>query len=654
MKIRDFRVVAVLLLFVAMPASAQLLGTAFTYQGYLEDGGEPKNGAIDLAINAFDAQSGGELVGVVRLESVSVSNGVFTVSLDFGGGTFLGTPVFLEIHVREDADGDLASNDNFVMLSPRQALTPTPYALHAESVSLDAIGSAQIANGGVGTGDLANRAVTNAKLADEAVTSNKLADGSVGSRHLASNAVIAGKIASNSITGAQVQDGSLTAADVDTTSNTSGLQRRVSGTCPFGELLFRIRDDGSVECKPLENSVSLFALQDRVTGECRGASAIRQINNDGSVACAYLDSPTPAAPVTMEATGDVGSHLSLLRSATGSRASIVVAYYDATLNRLKLARCNSDCSGGTTRLTLDAGPADVGQYASVESIAGRLGVAYYDATNRDLRLALCDNGDCSGSVQLRTIDSVGDVGRFAEIMSVGNRVGVAYYDANNNGYKFALCDDSDCTTSTITPLSGLSGGGVLASDIAAARVGSLSLPRFAVIAQGTDVVMVNCETITCSSFTTRVVSEAGIPVGPPLAMTSIGSGSAAQHWVAYNRPGFAGPTIRLCENADCEGQIRNVSNTAVGGMVGLALAPAANRLPIQVAAQASGVLRFNAFTAPTESRHNALNGTSANGGAIDITGVGVADGDGVGIVYYDASNGDLKYQHCQRDDCSEL
>src|SRR3989442_458715 len=58
--------------------------TGFTYQGRLTDGGTPANGNYDLQFALFDSLSGGTQVGSTQnINTVLVSNGVFTVSLDF-------------------------------------------------------------------------------------------------------------------------------------------------------------------------------------------------------------------------------------------------------------------------------------------------------------------------------------------------------------------------------------------------------------------------------------------------------------------------------------------------------------------------------------------------------------------------------------------
>jgi len=110
------------------------LGTVFTYQGRLETAGSPAGGLHDLRFRLYDASAGGAQVGATAcFDNVSVTDGVFTVPLDFGA-QFDGQERFLEIEVRVDAGMDCADATGFVVLAPRQALAATPYALYARSV----------------------------------------------------------------------------------------------------------------------------------------------------------------------------------------------------------------------------------------------------------------------------------------------------------------------------------------------------------------------------------------------------------------------------------------------------------------------------------------------------------------------------------------
>lgn len=111
-------------------SSAQPLGTAFTYQGRLNDGGGPADGTYDLRFILFDAGVGGTQQGpAVTRDDVTVTGGLFTVSLDFGA-VFSGSKRWLEVGVRPGA-----STGTYAVLNPRQELTPSPGALFAATAN---------------------------------------------------------------------------------------------------------------------------------------------------------------------------------------------------------------------------------------------------------------------------------------------------------------------------------------------------------------------------------------------------------------------------------------------------------------------------------------------------------------------------------------
>jgi hypothetical protein len=101
--------------------------TTFSYQGVLSDGGNPANGLYDLQFTLFGSSTAGSPVtGPLTNAPTAVSNGLFSVILDFGASAFIGPNRWLEIGVRTNG-----SADPYMSLVPRQPLTPTPYALHA-------------------------------------------------------------------------------------------------------------------------------------------------------------------------------------------------------------------------------------------------------------------------------------------------------------------------------------------------------------------------------------------------------------------------------------------------------------------------------------------------------------------------------------------
>src|ERR1041384_8742758 len=106
-------------------------GTAFTYQGRLVENASPASGQYDVTFAIFDAAGGGNQIGdSLTSAPTPVSNGLFKVTLDFGSGVFSGAQRWLQIGVRTNG-----SSGAYTILSPRQAVTPIPYAITAANAA---------------------------------------------------------------------------------------------------------------------------------------------------------------------------------------------------------------------------------------------------------------------------------------------------------------------------------------------------------------------------------------------------------------------------------------------------------------------------------------------------------------------------------------
>lgn len=102
------------------------LGTAFTYQGKLAQNGLAVNESCDFSFELWDALLDGNQVGLAQVVPAAlVTDGTFTVELDFGDGAFDGNARWLGIAVACPDGGSLTT------LAPRQELTPSPYTLFA-------------------------------------------------------------------------------------------------------------------------------------------------------------------------------------------------------------------------------------------------------------------------------------------------------------------------------------------------------------------------------------------------------------------------------------------------------------------------------------------------------------------------------------------
>jgi trimeric autotransporter adhesin len=123
-------------------ATAQ--GTAFTYQGQLQNNGSPASGNYNLTFSLYNTNAGGvAIAGPWTNNAVLVTNGLFTVVIDFGSDAFTGATNWLQIGVETNGAA------TFTPLTPRQQLTPVPYAIYAENATMLADGAAL----GEGTGN---------------------------------------------------------------------------------------------------------------------------------------------------------------------------------------------------------------------------------------------------------------------------------------------------------------------------------------------------------------------------------------------------------------------------------------------------------------------------------------------------------------------
>ena len=185
------------------PAAVQAtLGSTFTYQGQLIQGGTPVNDKCDFRFTLYDAATSGSPVGPVEEKVwVRVIGGLFTVSdLDFGASVFVGQQRWLQVEVRCPP-----TIGSYTIVGDRQELTATPYALYAI-----ASGSAPwLGLTGVPTG---------------------FADGVDNDTTYTAGA------------GLTLTGGAFAA-------NTAYLQRRVTGVCAAGSSIRAVNDDGTVTCE---------------------------------------------------------------------------------------------------------------------------------------------------------------------------------------------------------------------------------------------------------------------------------------------------------------------------------------------------------------------------------------------------------------------
>ncbi|MFL6513412.1 MAG: hypothetical protein ACJ8M1_00135 [Chthoniobacterales bacterium] len=156
----------VAIFFIAVGGRGQT--SAFTFQGRLTDNGTGANGSYDIQLKLYDTSSPGtgtQIGGTITFSGVAVANGMFTVQPDFTANAFPGADRFIEVGVKRAGTGDA-----FNILTPRQPITSTPYAMRSTS-ALTADSATNATNATQATN--ANNA-TNATSAATAINATQL------------------------------------------------------------------------------------------------------------------------------------------------------------------------------------------------------------------------------------------------------------------------------------------------------------------------------------------------------------------------------------------------------------------------------------------------------------------------------------------------
>lgn len=113
-------------------SAAMAADTQFNYQGSLMESGAPMNGTADIDVTLWNALAAGAQIGATQsLVAVPVTDGLFSLDLDFGAAAL-------------DGDRWLEITVNGTTLSPRQKVTASPYSIQTRGIFVDDDGQVAI------------------------------------------------------------------------------------------------------------------------------------------------------------------------------------------------------------------------------------------------------------------------------------------------------------------------------------------------------------------------------------------------------------------------------------------------------------------------------------------------------------------------------
>lgn len=291
---------------VQLAGLAPLAAMPFTYQGYLVNNERAAQGDYELRLRLYDDPSAGTQVGSdASALAEGVTNGVFTVSVDFGPAAFTGASRWIEVAVRPK--GSLLP---LTVLTPRTAVTAVPYALHALSTPGDA---STLTTGTVPDGRLSDSI---ARVLDVNVSSNAL----VNRIYTSSNALTDLVYASSNALGSRIYTTSnALSAAIQSVDNTLSA-RLYTASNSLNDRLYATQADLQLQLNQLSDRVAqLTAALPHGSGIIAtsvpsGTVIASPVSGDlsllsqGLVQFAKLDAPAWVSGATLNAPGARNSH----------------------------------------------------------------------------------------------------------------------------------------------------------------------------------------------------------------------------------------------------------------------------------------------------------------------------------------------------------
>ncbi len=469
-------------------SAATPLTSTFTYQGQLKNGGSAVNGSCQMAFRLYDALVSGSLIGSPITTTVPVTNGLFTVGLNFGSNAFNGNGRWLDIQVN--------CGNGFVALIPRQPLTAVPYALFS--------GNANPALPGPGA----------AATVDSA--------GNVGYW--------------TSITiGA---DGLGLISYYDVTNDVLEVLHCGNAACNSGNLSTTVDSAGNVgyftSITIGADGLGLISYYDLTNGDLK-------VLHCGNAACSSGNTAT-----TVDSAGAVGHDTSITIGADGLG---LISYRDSIDDLLKVLHCgNAACNSGNISTTVDSAGA-VGQYSSITIGAdGRGLVSYYDITNGDLKVLHCGNAACSNGNISTTVDSAGNVGPYTSItIGADGRGLVSYRDGSSGVLRVLHCGNAACSSGNTATT--VDSAGNVGNDITSITIGADGLGLVSYRDGGNGVLKVlHCGNAACSSGNTATTVDSTVDLG---YFTSITIGADGLGLISYYDNTNGDLKVFRCSNLTC-------------------------------------------------------------------------------------------------------
>lgn len=446
------------------------IGTAFTYQGDLDQSGSPASGSFDFHFSVWDQATLGVQQGSTiefdtsGLGTITVTNGLFTATLDFGSGIFPGDPRWLEISVRDHDPGDSAP---YTLLTPRVELAPVPYALFAttalnvindavddadanpanelQSLSAMTAGSNRTINITGGTG-----ATFSINDADSDPT-NEL----ISTFEFSAPTILTLKDAGNQFD--LDVSGLIDDADADPTNEiqnlstiTVGSNRTITITGGTGTT-FSVNDADADPANELDDRPPVAVLEadmpfaidaSLLSAEITFRMDLSYDPEGGALTHGFdFEGDQPGEPASY------GASATATHTYTEAGTYLVEGWARDGSSQYDLDRVIIDVVTGAVNTDADSTGFITGQFSSLAVVNSNPAIAYRDTSGNELRYVRATTATGSAWGVPVTVDtSVLNTGHYISLAVVNGRPAISYHDQTNGDLKFIRANDANGTS----------------------------------------------------------------------------------------------------------------------------------------------------------------------------------------------------------------
>jgi hypothetical protein len=495
-----------------------VLGTGFSYQGYLEDNGTPANDTYDFYFELFDDKVFGSSIGSDTVDDVLVEDGLFTVVVDFGSGAFDGDERWLEISVRLDGESTYTTLEN------RQPLTPAPYAFYAVEAGgvlwEDIVGGP---NGGCPVGSSFRLINIDGSVECEADS------------HLNRN---------------------MAPADTISTVLVAWTEYSAITIGSDGLPIIGYKDNSTLDtlmiahCEDLScTSASINSVD---TGDEIGNYPSIAMGADGLPVISHYDSTNGNLMVTHCSNLDCSSTTTyVIDSAYNLPSSLTIGTngyplisYTSPPEVLVVASCGDyACSSVVTTTVVSTG--SFGSYSSIAIGADSLPVIAYNEIS-GLKVAHC--GDLGCTTVISTTVATGSIYESSMVIGIDALPIISFADYSGNDLRVAHCEDLVCSTATVTAVD--------TSNIrreTSITIGSDGMPVISYHDEGTlNLKIAYCQDLACTSAVLKTLQSSG-SVG---RNSSITIGTDGYPVISYKSDPNGSLVVTHCANPFCVPYLR--------------------------------------------------------------------------------------------------